>query len=364
MTLGTALIPLLPHYVHAASLSKAGAGLLVSSFPAGGLAGALPGGALTRRLGARRCVLLGLAVASAGTFALTVTVTPAGLDAARFIQGFGGSCTWAAGLAWLAAATPRSRRATALGSAMSAAAAGALAGPALGAAAARWGISLTFAAAAAVTLLLAAASAVLAGPPRAVDRAVPVPGLALARQGFTAGLGLTMLAGAAFGAFDVLVPLRFSGLRAGALVIAGTYCAAAAAEVVLSPLAGRLTDRRGTAAAFVRLLAAAAAASVLIPFAGSAPVLAIVVAIVLPAYAALCVPANELLASAADQLGMEPAVAYGAGNLAWCGGQAAAAAGTGAVAQVAGNWPPCLILAGIAAVTCWQYRRPVRRARP
>ncbi len=347
----TALTPLLPHYVHSLGLTKSGAGLLVAAYPVGTLVGALPGGVLATRLGVRRAVVLGLAVMSGATLVFGFDTSSAVLDGARFVQGVAGACTWAGSLAWLAAAAPVERRGRVLGVAFAAALGGALVGPVVGALASRVGTGPAFAGASVAGVFLLVMSMTMPKPaasePQSLRSALP----ALTDPGIAAGMWLTALAGIAFGVVDVLVPLRLGALGATAVVISAAFLGAAALEAALSPLIGRLSDRRGSLAPVRVSLVGAVAVSVLIPFVTPSWLLVCLLVVGLPAFGVLFVPASAMISDGADRRHLHQGLAFGLANLAWAAGQALAAASSGALAQATVDAFPFLLLALVFVAT-------------
>ena len=346
----SALVPLLPGYTHEFGLSKSAAGLLVGAYAAGAVLGALPGGIAAARYGPRRALLIGLAIMGVSSLAFGFAGDAWTLGLARLAQGLGGSLAWAGALTWLIAGTPRTRRGEMLGTAIGSAIFGALLGPVVGALAHHVGPRPVFVGLAGLSVVLGTWALRLppadAEPPRrgAVGRAIREPQV-------LGALWLMTIPALVFGVVGVLAPLALDDAGWSAAAIAVAWVVSAAIEMVIAPLIGRVSDRRG------RLLplriSLAGAVAVLIAFALADRPAAIVPVLILSGvtFGAFWAPAMALLSDAAERIGLAQGLAFGLMNVAWGGGNALGPPIGGALADAGGDALPYSLAALLCAAT-------------
>src|SRR3954449_1215558 len=265
-----AITPLLPDLTEEFGLTKSGAGLLAAAYPVGTFLGGLPGGMLAARVGVRPTVLLGLGLMVLSSIAVAFAGSILVLDLARFVQGVGGAASWAGAMAWLAGAAPREKRGQLIGSAMGAAIAGALLGPVIGVLADLSSFEVVFCGVALIGVGLMIWT--LRTPAVAPLGDGSLRGLAGALHNgqVRTGLALVTVPGLLFGTLSVLGPLRLDELGASAAAIGATWLLAAALESLVSPLAGRFSDRRGRLAPLLGGLLGGAVTFAVLPWPNTA----------------------------------------------------------------------------------------------
>ena len=350
-TFYSAITPLLPHFGREFDLSKSAAGVLTAAYPAGTFVGALPGGYLAARAGVRATVLLGLGLMTLSCFAFAFAGSIGVLDAARFVQGIGGACSWAGALGWVAGAAPRERRGEMIGTTMGAAVSGALAGPAVGTLGDAAGIAPTFCAIGVLGLLLGA-WALRTPPAEAEGTSTPRELVSALRDGRVGGgMWLIAVPGLVFGTIGVLVPLRLDALGLGAAAIGAAWLGAALLEAGVSPVVGRVSDRRGRLFPCLIGLTVVGALMLLFPLPDRAWPLVVLVLLAAPAVGMLWAPSMALLSDGAEARGIAQGFAFALSNLGWSIGQTTGAAVSARLADATSDTVPYLVLSAVALVT-------------
>jgi MFS family permease len=346
-----AIAPLLPTLAHQLHLSKLSAGVMTACYPVGTFFGSLPGGLLTVRIGPKRTVYLGMALLAVSTLAFGWLHNAPALDMARMAEGVGGACSWAGALAWIVVESPAAQRGQAVGATIGAAIGGALFGPVIGTLATAVGRGPAFSGVVVLSVLL-------------IDGARRVPLVhtpsaqrlrdirrALAGTGAVRAVWLVTLPSLASGVLNVLGPLRLHRLGAAAVAIGATYLVSSAVEAVLSPAAGRVSDRRGPLLPVKAGLVGTAVALACFTLPGTALGLAALVVVTGAVVAGFWAPAMAMLADAAELGGLEQGFAAALVNMAWASGQTLGAVAGGAIAKGAGDEVPMGITAGLCVVT-------------
>lgn len=356
-----AIAPLLPYYAHHFHLVKTQAGVLAASYAAGTLLASIPAGWMAARVGVRATIVTGLGLMTCSSIAFAFAQSIVVLDAARFVQGVGGAGSWAAGLAWLILRAPASRRAELIGAALAAAIAGALLGPVLGTAATQTSPKLVFVLVAGLGLVLLIWT---------LNERAPAPGGASGRPAFTpalhdyrvvAGMWLTTLSALLYGTLSVLAPLRLSQIGASNVTVGVVFLLGAAAAGVVSPLVGRVADRRGRR---IPVLAGLCASAVLVALLSLPRTVALLFALVVvadPLFGVQYPPAGAMISDGAEQAGLGQTYAFGLFNLAWAGGQVIGSAGSAGLAQATSDAVPYALLAVLCISTAVAVRQAGRR---
>ncbi len=345
-----ALAPLVPGYADEFGLSKAGAGLLVGAFGAGALVGGIPGGIAAMRFGPKRAVVLGLLLLAIASFGFSLASGPWALGLARFVQGLSSTTTWAGALAWLTVASPRSRRGELIGIAFGAAVFGAIIGPMFGAIADAVSIRGTFGAVGALALALAGWAATRPAP--AADSHEPSSLLvALRDRRFLGGLWLNTLPALLFGVMIVLVPLTLDDAGFGAFAIGLVFLGSGLAETVANPLLGQFSDRRGRLLPIRLALAASVLVAAAFAFASRPALVVALVALAAISFGGFYTPGMALVSDRAESIGLAQGLGFGIMNTAWALGNMTGPVAGGAVAAVAGDALPYLLVSGLCLVT-------------
>ena len=356
----TALTPLVPEYAREFDLSTLGAGVLVGAFGAGAVLGGVPGGLGAAKFGPKSAVVAGLTLLAVASFAFALAGSLETLVAARFVQGFASTTTWAGALAWIAMETPKSRRGAVLGTAFGAAVFGAVLGPVFGGFSDLVGVRVSFTTVGVVALLFAA----LAWTARSTrSEGVSTAGVRRAFHDvrFVGGLWLNALPAFLFGMLVVLAPLALADDGWSTLSIAFVFFVMLSLEALVNPFLGRLSDRVGSLLPTRAALAASTLVTAGLAAVSGAAAIAALVVVAGASFGGFYAPGMSMTSHRADAVGLAQGLAFGIMNSAWALGALAGPVVGGAVAVAVGDGVPYLLGTAACLLTLGATLRLVPR---
>jgi len=171
---------------------------------------------------------------------------------------------------------------------------------------------------------------------------------ALTRRDVLAGFWLFTLPAVFAGTLEVLVPLRLDDLGASGAAVGAVFLVAAGVEALVSPAAGRLSDRRGRLAPIRAGLAGATVMAVLMPLPATVGLVAVALIAVIAALGSFWAPAMAMLSDSSEKAGLDQALAFSIGNLAWSLGHVLGGGAGGALADATAD----ALVYGLLGVTC------------
>jgi predicted MFS family arabinose efflux permease len=174
---------------------------------------------------------------------------------------------------------------------------------------------------------------------------------ALGRPAVLIGFWIFTLPALFSGVIEVLVPLRLDDLGVSGAAIGLVFLLSAAVEAVVSPIAGRFSDRAGRMAPIRLGLTGAIVMAIVLPIPRTAILVGLAVMLTFVTLASFWAPGMAMLSDAAEDAGLEQALAFAISNLAWALGHMFGAGVGGAVADATTDAVPYAVLAVLCAAT-------------
>ena len=363
------LVPLLPGYTRAYDLSTAQAGALLSAAPLAIVIASIPAGRLSDRFGARRVTLAAgvlIVVATAGT---AVASSFALLLLTRAAFGLASGTIWSAGLAWIGDSASDVRRSAALGTVITIAGVGGMAGPVFcGFLAEHVGRGAPWAVISGATAVVVIALAV-SNPGRSVAHDhLPlrhITGKMRSEPLLVGAVAIMLLGGVGDGIVNLIAPLQLAdnGLSEGRIGL--WFSVGAAIFIVVSAATTRLGERAVSlrAAAFFAALQAAILLPVLVSSAT-----AVIVFMILARFAVAALPYTigyPLAAVGSARLGLGTGTVNGLLGLVWGAGSFVAPPVAGFIADTIGDQAAYGLLVGFCLIMAgWILRSAQRGTMP